>query len=468
MSAYHVEREEIKILDEDVIFGGVFVGHFGVFMAQCLSRFWYIVQHAESDKRIVILFTPSDRPFHYEFLRLLDVPKERLCIIDQPTQFRSIIVPEMSVIALEYYSPECLIPYQYIRKKIVPRDAKKVYLSKTRYDSKKKGGVITFNEMYFEKFFADRGYKVVAPEELTIEEQLSVVTGADEIVCMMSTLSHFAWFCKPNTKFIMLTRTSNTMLVLQCIINEVTAIDWHIVDVSRNFMNENHYGGICLIAPTKYWKQFVQDYFGERIDDYYGDHWTEIFNGYVERWCQRYSTLGLIKTLTNAVIRVYRRLLALENRAVKDRPQLCYETHVAIKGWLPQSDEDYVSGVPERRLDVQAIKIYFNSTYYDVYYAVYYPTEGWAAEVSTAHMAGTTGKGKPIMGIKLRLDDGGAKYFDVLYRVHKFVGGWSQWAKNGEELISLKSKINAVQIRLEGNPHALLAKEVRSDGRGIT
>ena len=64
-------------------------------------------------------------------------------------------------------------------------------------------------------------------------------------------------------------------------------------------------------------------------------------------------------------------------------------------------------------------------------------------------MAGTTGKRKSIMGIRIRLDEADSKEFDILYRVHKFDGEWTDWAKNGETLYSYGVKLNALQIKLE-------------------
>ena len=51
--------------------------------------------------------------------------------------------------------------------------------------------------------------------------------------------------------------------------------------------------------------------------------------------------------------------------------------------------------------------------------------DDWSQEVSTGQMAGTTGQKKSITGIKIRLDEAGAKNFDILYRVHKFDGKWT-------------------------------------------
>ena len=92
-------------------------------------------------------------------------------------------------------------------------------------------------------------------------------------------------------------------------------------------------------------------------------------------------------------------------------------------------------------------------------------------EATAPEMAGHVGGHKPIHGMKVRLDEAGAKEFDVLYRMHKFDGTWTPWAKNGEELYSHEQNLNAIQIKLKSikpaetsakqisNPQALLMKD---------
>ncbi|MBR0061757.1 MAG: hypothetical protein IJP68_09805, partial [Selenomonadaceae bacterium] len=128
-------------------------------------------------------------------------------------------------------------------------------------------------------------------------------------------------------------------------------------------------------------------------------------------------------------------------------PPLIYQTHVAFKGWGEWSEESAVSNPLDKKRNVQAVRI--NFSLHDVYYSVYWnDKEGWSEETSKGHTAGTTGKSKPITGIKIRLDEAGAKEFTILYRLHKLDGEWTAWAKNGEELFSHGQKLNAIQIKL--------------------
>ena len=79
----------------------------------------------------------------------------------------------------------------------------------------------------------------------------------------------------------------------------------------------------------------------------------------------------------------------------------------------------------------------------------YNAEEGWSQEVEAPNMAGTTGQAKAIFGLRIRLDEAGTKEFDILYRIHKFDGTWTPWAKNGETLYSYGQKLNAIQVKLE-------------------
>lgn len=151
-------------------------------------------------------------------------------------------------------------------------------------------------------------------------------------------------------------------------------------------------------------------------------------------------------------VKLNRNNVALKKPESKDAsPQvdvLTYQTHVTHKAWSKWFGENRISNPLKDKWDIQAVKINFPN--HKVYYSVYYnETEGWSEEVSNGEQAGTTGKSKPIYGISIRLDEAGTKELDVLYRVHKLDGTWTDWAKNGEAIYSHGQKLNALQIKLE-------------------
>ena len=386
-----------------------------------------------------------------DFFRMMGIDKERIIYVTQPLQCRSVTVPEISNYTIGVnFTKEFLVPYQAIKSRVTPGKIKKLYLTRTKFDTRNSVPYRKFfNEKYFEDFFKARGFEIVSPEELSLEEQISLVLGADEIVAILGTLTHWAMFCKPDAKFIMLNRTSAS-ISLQTFINEAFGIkNYCIVDAAKNFMYARHDNGVFLLGSNKYWKEFVADYFGEKIDEDDDISYLEgALDKYVNYWCRKYQDPKNLNIWIESLSGMCHRIVELERAASKKRPLLNYQTHVASKGWGTWNSEGMFSNPLDQKLDIQAIKIDFAGC--KVHYAVYFnETEGWSAEVAAPEMAGTTGKGKPITGVKIRLDEAGAKDFDILYRLHTFDDTWTPWAKNGEELLSGGVKLNSLQIELK-------------------
>ena len=277
-SSYKCNAEEIYTVDEDVIWGGVLIGHFGHLMLECLGKMWYILQNPLRKEKIAfVIIGKKVKNLFIKFFNLLDISEERVLFIDKPTKFNSIIVPESSSHSQYEYTKEYLMPYRYICNKIKPSTYKKIYLTKKNFGNSDQ----TINEEYFEEYFAKQGYKVISPEKLSLEEQISLISGADELAATLGTLTHWALFCKPGTKFTMLVRRSNDLLISQCLINEATKIDWYIVDISVAFLSSGRNSKPYFLGETIYWKQYIQDYFDDLI---FSDNWKKYLFEYILQW----------------------------------------------------------------------------------------------------------------------------------------------------------------------------------------
>ncbi|MBD3879218.1 MAG: DUF563 domain-containing protein [Quinella sp. 1Q5] len=454
-SSYAVDKKNITRLDEDVIFGGSLIGHFGHFMLECWTRLWYVIEHPERREKILFI-TTTHGGYHAwfdDFFRLMGIAEDRIIYVKKPVQCRSVTVPEQAHYVPEHlryglgnFTKKFLLPYQAIKSHVKPGKVKRLYLTQTEFN-KSKGlkGSHCFNEEYFEKFFAARGFEVVSPELLPIEEQISLIMGADEIAATMGTLTHWATFCKPTANFIMLTRT-HAALPFQTFINEAFDFNCYLVDVSKNFLYAEQTLGVCMIGSTRYWKAFVADYFGERIEeDDDALYFDAALNKYLKFWCRRYPYEDKPELWLYSLKNLCNRIVTLEQTLTKGRPLLCYQTYTGQNTSSAWKSENQPSGDLDGQLGIQGIRIDFTESFHDVYYSVH--CGGWSREVSSAQIVGTPGKS--ITGIKIRLDEDGAKNFDIIYRVHTLDDAWTPWAKNGEELLTSDLEINAVQIKLE-------------------
>ena len=181
------------------------------------------------------------------------------------------------------------MPYQAIKSRVTPGNCKKLYLKVSEFA---KGAYprIYCNEKYYEDFFTARGFKVIAPEKFSVEEQMSLIMGADEIAAIQGTLTHWAMFCKPSAKFIMLTRSISEASI-QIFINEAFGVeDYYIVEAWKDFLFvKSHIDGVFLLGSNKYWQEFVADYFGETIDEADdAPYLNAAVDNYVELWCKKY------------------------------------------------------------------------------------------------------------------------------------------------------------------------------------
>ena len=215
------------------------------------------------------------------------------------------------------------------------------------------------------------------------------------------------------------------------------------------------FNSICFIISKP-----LKSFFGDKWDGYKEEDF-KIFLQYVKDSLNRGSSINSVQrnycsmTFSDFMAQLKRRkdLIAaydMPPRWETFQPPFGYQTHVHKKGWGDGywKGEKEFSNPLDQMLDILAIKVNFPN--HKVYYSVYFnDKEGWSAEVSNREKAGTVGVHKPIYGMRVRLDEVGAKEFNILYRMHKFDGTWTPWAKNGEAIYSHSQKLNAIQMKLE-------------------
>lgn len=323
-------------IDESVIFGGILIGHFGHFILECFGRIYYVLNHPEDQRRIVFLVEVGIYPWFWKFFELMGIPQNRIILAQQPVMFRHLTVPEEAVHSWWNYTAEYLLPYKRLveQAKITSDNksfGKKIFLTRRKLEDSISECV---NEEYFIDFFAAKGYVAVEPEEYSIEDQISIIANAEEIVAVMGSLTHWAMFCKPGTKFLMLTRTGTDTLGAQCLVNNASGVDWCIVDVSLNFLYASRTMGVCLLGPTGYWLQFVWDKYRELADS---SSFKNKYHEYMLSWIKYYlkddnidftKNINLLSMLTLAQQEMQKNDDYLHEQGTKIKEQLKERKHI--------------------------------------------------------------------------------------------------------------------------------------------
>lgn len=295
LESYTVLDDEIEKRNEEVIFGGILLPAFGHVILESLSRLWYVIKKKKDKRKIVFLKTSQISQFHYEFFRLLGIDEDRIEIIDKPTKFLNVIVPDETIYAWYGYKKEYNLIYDKIRENVTPKNVKKIYFTRTKLEPK-----FDVNEEFFEDFYKKRGYEIISPETLSVEEQIAYASGADEIVTTMGSLSHFALFMDYNKKIVILNRKKDNVLVPQFIINEARKHNAIYIDAMLELLPIEHaYGCVCLY-PNMYFKQYLLDEKIKFKENELNVNKNEIIVDYITSWCNNYNNPIKFVTIQSA------------------------------------------------------------------------------------------------------------------------------------------------------------------------
>ena len=191
--------ENRDVIDKTVVYCGYFRKHWGEFIAYCLPRLWYALED-DPDIQEYVFFTDENTPFELsgnfklliERLGILD----KVSIISAPTTYKCVIVPEVSYIQSEYYSDKYLDIFDLIHhniNKVNIEKAQKIFLTRSQW---KKSTLFEFGVDMLDNFFSKNGYKVISPENITLDEMIAYMDNADIIACISGTLPHNLLFAQ--------------------------------------------------------------------------------------------------------------------------------------------------------------------------------------------------------------------------------------------------------------------------------
>lgn len=280
----------------------------------------------------------------------------------------------------------------------------------------------------------------------------------------IGSTSHNSLFLRDDAEAIFIPRALNNFNNYQGCCNQVHSVNAIYIDSTFSIYYKAAFNVFYLLSPQ------LKRFFGDKFDGY-DEYDFKNFLLYVKSSVRKGAEVNqdLLTKYISALPDFMPQLKQCEDLIKAcDMPTqwetfqppipegLIYSTHVHEKGWGTWQKENSISNAIDKNLDIQAIKIKYPG--HKIYYSIYYgDKEGWSKEVYNGEMAGTTGKGKPIYGMRVRLDEMGARVSDILYRMHKLDDTWTPWAKNGEIIYSYGQKLNAIQIKLEDKSDATKA-----------
>ena len=285
---YVVDEKDVSFNDGTVIYGGILFDHFGHFLTESVSRLWYICEHTAENIRIAFLPLKNQKPSPqiYEFFELLGIKREQIILIDRPTRFPKIVVPDTTSVFCGYYTDKFMMPYRTVSERVEPKNEEKIYLSRRKF----KGGITIYGEDRLEDAFKKNGFKVLYPERLSLKEQIAYVKGAREIACVMGTAAHLCLFAKEHTKMIVLERTEH-INEEQILIQQAARSDWYTISANMNYLPVDNEFSPILMGITDSLAAFFKDggyNFDSKTVNRIADKYVRRFG---QMWFSRYSAL---------------------------------------------------------------------------------------------------------------------------------------------------------------------------------
>jgi hypothetical protein len=136
-------------------------------------------------------------------------------------------------------------------------------------------------------------------------------------------------------------------------------------------------------------------------------------------------------------------------------PVLYYRAHMENKGWLFWRESGETAGLTNEALQIESLQIDLCDMNGKgmLKYRGYVQDKKWQdwVDSSTDKYAGTTGEGKRLEAIEIKVKDKYADKYNIVYRAYVQNKGWGNWVKNGQTAgaIDENRKIQAIEIKAE-------------------
>ena len=228
---------EIKYIDADAIYFCIPQNHFGHILTGTMAFAYILLDKTYQNHKII--FTPFPNTYNNvpcettrKMLGYLGVKEENIMVIDEYTQFKSVVVLELSLrcVRLSRFrkrlfeiDKEFIDTFRTISQKFIDeKSPKKIYFSRSKFSVRP-----IMYEDKIEQIFRKNGYEIFYPEALSLEEQIKLVANADFYVCLQGTLEHHSLFMKDGATFIVMAR-KNARTERQVLIDQLQQTIKHI------------------------------------------------------------------------------------------------------------------------------------------------------------------------------------------------------------------------------------------------
>ena len=288
--AAYTPTEDVHYSPETVLYLGMFYPVWGHCITDNIRFMWftasdefkkyfnecpqiYLPWNIPQDEGGGLIFLEHQKNFR-RLLEILDIDVGKLRPITQPTRFANVILPDESFFVKD---GEKFFTNEY-RETI---DRARNFALKNRTPSAKKVyffyGRNQVGEEWLAQYFRSKGYEIVSPEKLSLDEQLNVLINAQSFASTLGSLSHNLLFLRDGTEAILIPRTAEYFTYYQSALDQVNQLNVNYVDSSLSIFEAQvkNLGPFCFVRSRE-----LKKFFGDTFDGYDEDDFR-IFLEYV-------------------------------------------------------------------------------------------------------------------------------------------------------------------------------------------
>lgn len=220
-----------EIIEGNSAYLGNLYSHYGHFITEGLSRFYDFKSLNDFDH---LLFSPfifdypktQLRDYHNYFLEQLGIDQSKIKILYHPVKIEEVTVFKQLWTLNDSVDPELIPLYDYLRgiKPLRKIEGERIFLSRKSEDR-------VMNQKEIEKLFIAKGFRLVYPEEISLDEQMSIYKGPNLIVTSSGSIAHNLLFANQHTRFIELgdQRSSEKPHVNQELVNSLSVANYKFI-----------------------------------------------------------------------------------------------------------------------------------------------------------------------------------------------------------------------------------------------
>lgn len=279
----YTPTETVEKIPATVVYFGLIPPVWGHCITDNLKRAWFFFSETYNNffKNFPVVYLPmwggGGKNFA-KLLEILEIPHDKFIPITKPTKFRCVIVPDESFFAVDgistnLYTSEFEDTIERIRnfafKNFKPLVQKKFYLFHGRNQ---------IGEERVANYFNSKGYTIIRPEKLPLEEQLNVYANCQEYASSLGSIAHNTIFTRNGTNAIFIPRVqvTTTPVPHQLAINSMYNLNVDYLDSTLSIYMTSYTGPYCYIISKQ-----LKNFFGDDFDGYSEDDF-KIFLNYVK------------------------------------------------------------------------------------------------------------------------------------------------------------------------------------------